>query len=150
MPDIADELRERRSALYKRWRTLRDEVKAVEVDLKALDRVLAMVSPNMGMPTAPRGPSAAAGGGGLWGAGELTPAIMDTLTDLGRPVTSADVAEAMLASKGLPPSDARLPGLASRVSAILGAKAEKGLVVRRGMAENGKAALWDALRVTSA
>ena len=143
--DITSELRERRSGLYTRWKTLRGEIKAIETDLKAIDRVLAMVSPSMVMATAPRGSSAAAGGCGLWGAGELTPEIMEALTTLGRPATSADVAEVMLASKGLLPSDARLPGLASRVSAILGAKAEKGLVTRRGMAENGKAALWEAV-----
>lgn len=145
MPDLADDLRERRRAVHTRCRTLRDELKSAEADLKAIDRVLAMVSPanaaSAVVARSGRPRSAAAGGGGLFDHGDLAPAALAALRGIGRPATSAEVSVAMLADKGLPGDDPRLPGLANRVSGALNEWASKNQVQRAGNGE-GRTVLW--------
>ncbi|WP_159994032.1 hypothetical protein [Roseomonas sp. 18066] len=90
-------------------------MKAAHADLKALDRVLALVSPSMAVAAEGRG----------------------------RPSTTAEVAEQTLREKGLELDDPRLPGLIDRVSAAMNQWASKGKVARTGTADGGRGGLWE-------
>jgi hypothetical protein len=145
MSETVADLQKRRRAIYERWRLLRTELKAAETDLKAIDRVLAMVDPAFSASRdAPRATTASRDR--LFDHGKLAPAALGALHDLGRPATSTEVAEAMLKAKGLPNDDARLPGLTNRVSAVLGEAATRGHVIRAGLRDNGRTVLWEAAR----
>jgi hypothetical protein len=105
-------LLERRRALHARWRVLRSELKAVEADLKVIDRVLAMVDPTMAAAwPSPRAATPPGAAQPLFTHSQLAPAALETLRLLGRPATSAEVAVAMLAAKGIADDDLRLPSL---------------------------------------
>lgn len=143
MSGAAAELLERRRVVYERWRVLRTELRAAETDLKAIDRVLAMVDPALTPGRSVPRPAAPARDR-LFDHGKLAPAALDALLQLGRPGTSAEVAEAMLAAVGLPKDDARLPRLTNRVSAVFGEAATRGRVIRAGLRDDGRTVLWEA------
>ena len=146
MTETAADLREKRKGIHARWRVLRAELKALEADLKAFDRVLALVDPAMrgsGAPTAR--PVIASSGQQLFKHGELAEVTLAALRELGRPATSSEVAVTMLAARGLPGDDPRLPAVSNRVSATLSQWASKGRVERSGVSETGRTIYWQVV-----
>lgn len=144
MTDFQNELLYRRSGLLARKKELRAEIKTIDGDIVAIERVLRILDPNALALEPPR-PRRRKTADGLFADGELTTGTLTALRDLGKPSTSAECAAALVASKGIPADDRRMPEITNRVSSSLNDLTKKGRVRRLGNGD-GRTVLWEVAR----
>ena len=135
------DLTAKRRALVDRRRALKAELTGLARDIPALDHVLRMVDPEY-RPEAPR-PNKSRPGKLPFAHGEMTTVALDTLRRIGRPVSAADCARALMEDRNL--SDNLHQPIANRFSALFAQKAASGQV-RRVANGDGHHVKWEIAR----
>lgn len=145
MSQVSDELVSRRRDMVARRRALKAEMTKLASDITAIDRVMTMLDPAY-VPEANRANrKRSTGSSKLFGWGEMTPAALEALRLVGKPATSAEVAAAIMAGKGVGADDDTQAELAGKVTSAFVAKAASGQVRRVGNGD-GKQVLWEVAR----
>ena len=145
MSGTASALLAKRDELLTRRRDLKGELTKLARDIAALDRVMVLLEPGY-QAEAPR-PNRARGPGGPnpFGHGEMTAAALDALRELGRPATTSECADTMLAAKGLAGNELARAKLASKVATVFVQKEATGQL-RRAANGDGRQARWEVAR----
>ena len=131
----------KRADLFNEAQRIRDRLAEIKNDVAALDRVLGTLgytgNLDAEMPRQKRQV--------LFGAGELTRAILDELRDAIEPMASREIARAILAVNEQDPRDRRLlTEHTRRVSKALRVLAQKGLA--RRATDSGSTVVWRGLK----
>ncbi len=134
MTDLQTELLDMRRALLDRKTEIRAELKTIDADVSAIERVLRKMNPDALAMEPPRRRCRKTADG-LFADGEITMGTLTALRDLGKPSTSADCAAVLAANKNLPEDDYRMSEITNRVSSALNDLTKKGRVRRVGTGE---------------
>jgi hypothetical protein len=138
-----DELVRKRREIIARRRDLKAELTKLARDVAAVDRVLVMLDPDY-RPERSHTNVRRISQPSPFGFGEMTEAALDALRRLGRPVSAAECAKAMLEAKQI--SDAQVVlKLTSKVAAVFAQKATLGQL-RRSSNGDGRHVLWEINR----
>lgn len=127
-------LLKKRADLFNEAERIRDRMAEIKNDVAAIDRVLGMLGYtgdlNAEMPRQKRQV--------LFGAGELTRAILDVLRDADGPMPTREIARAILAMNEMDPRDRRfLTDVTRRASKALRGAVSRGIVHRANGASGG-------------
>ncbi|NGO56091.1 hypothetical protein [Allomesorhizobium camelthorni] len=151
--EIAEELKRKRAELSKRMQEITREQMAMQGQMTALDKVIALYDPDY-LPEKAEEPSRRRGrprNEGQVTSREINAllsnvnkrrAVLEILRDAGRPLSTAECAAKFASRLGLEDNDHRLGQIANRLSAALDSLA-KGKRVRHAGMVDGRRVLWE-------
>jgi hypothetical protein len=133
-------LRRKRAEISGHIHDLEKRIARQRANLANLDATIKLFSPGTNPDTIP--PKRAYRRTRYFAHNELSRLTQDTLRTASRPLTSAEIADAVMHAKGMPPGDAAFKEIiAERELTVLRRLAKRGIVVKSGTGRNARWAL---------
>lgn len=142
MAGAVEELLKKRAELTEQRQTLEQQIKQIDSDVAAIDKVARLFAPSILPTVAPR--KRALGGRSPFSGENLSAIVLKTIREAKEPISTAACSAAIAMDKGLG-DDPFVSTMSSRISATLSNLEKRGRVRQAGTVD-GRKNLWEIAR----
>jgi len=143
MAAAVEELLKKRAELTEQRQTLEQQIKQIDSDVAAIDKVARLFDPSILTTTTPR--KRAPAGRSPFSGENLSAIVLKTIREAKEPISTAACSAAIAGDKGLSEDDPFLKTMPSRISATLSNLEKRGRVRQTGTVD-GRRNLWEIAR----